>query len=150
MLALLAANAGGLLSKRELIEAVWPEIQVAEDSPFKCIREIRTALGDDKYQLIRLMCGFGYLFDADVTHEPATPSPGRGKSRDRKAHGTAARLKPRQRHIAAQERVRYLSGGRRTDRTHFRRRGIARALTSVPNTNRTVASMRGQPSESLV
>jgi DNA-binding winged helix-turn-helix (wHTH) protein/tetratricopeptide (TPR) repeat protein len=75
MLALFAAHAGRVLSKQELMEALWPNVHVAEDSLFKCIRELRTALGDDKRQLIRLMSGQGYLFEADVTHEPATHTP---------------------------------------------------------------------------
>jgi DNA-binding winged helix-turn-helix (wHTH) protein/tetratricopeptide (TPR) repeat protein len=75
MLELFAANAGRILSKEELMDAVWPNVHVAEDSLFKCIREIRTALGDDERQLIKLMSGRGYLFDAEVSHSPATPVP---------------------------------------------------------------------------
>jgi DNA-binding winged helix-turn-helix (wHTH) protein/Tfp pilus assembly protein PilF len=74
MLALFAANAGRLLSKQELMDAVWPDVHVAEDSLFKCIREIRTALGDDRRQLLKLMSGRGYLFEADVIHKPAMPA----------------------------------------------------------------------------
>jgi Tfp pilus assembly protein PilF len=64
-----------VLSKQELMDALWPDVHVAEDSLFKCIRELRTALGDDKRQMIKLMSGHGYLFEADVTHEPETPAP---------------------------------------------------------------------------
>ena len=74
MLTLFAANAGRVVSKQELMDAVWPGVHVAEDSLFKCIRELRTALGDDKRQLIKLASGQGYLFEADVTHEPARRS----------------------------------------------------------------------------
>jgi DNA-binding winged helix-turn-helix (wHTH) protein/Tfp pilus assembly protein PilF len=70
MLALFTANAGRVVSKQELMDAVWPGVHVAEDSLFKCIRELRTALGDDKRQLIKLMSGHGYLFEADVTTAP--------------------------------------------------------------------------------
>lgn len=79
MLELFAVNAGRLLSKEELMDAVWPNVHVAEDSLFKCIRELRTALGDDKRQLIKLMSGRGYLFDADVSHAPVTPVPAPGE-----------------------------------------------------------------------
>ena len=44
MLRLFAANPGRVLSKRELMEAVWPDVHVGEDSLFQCIREIRAAL----------------------------------------------------------------------------------------------------------
>src|SRR5258708_32453495 len=71
MLQLFVANAGRVLSKRELIEAIWPNVHVGEDSLFQCIREIRAALGDDQRQLIKLVSGRGYLFEAEVSGEPA-------------------------------------------------------------------------------
>ena len=46
MLQYLVDNAGRVLTKQELMEAIWPKIYVGEDSLFQCIREIRTALGD--------------------------------------------------------------------------------------------------------
>ncbi len=67
MLRLFAANAGRVLSKQQLMEAVWPNVHVGEDNLFQCIREIRTALGDDKRQVIRVISGRGYLFEAEVT-----------------------------------------------------------------------------------
>ena len=59
------------------MEAVWPNVHVGEDSLFQCIREIRTALGDDKRQVVRVISGRGYLFQAEVRREvvavPAAP-----------------------------------------------------------------------------
>ncbi len=66
ILRLLAGNAGRVLSKQQLMEAVWPNVHVGEDSLFQCIREIRTALGDDKRQVVRVISGRGYLFQAEV------------------------------------------------------------------------------------
>jgi DNA-binding winged helix-turn-helix (wHTH) protein/tetratricopeptide (TPR) repeat protein len=71
MLTLFAANPRRALSKRELMDAVWPDVHVSDDSLFKCVRELRTALGDDRRQLIKLVSGHGYMFDAEVTGEPA-------------------------------------------------------------------------------
>ena len=71
MLRLFAASSGRVLSKQELLEAVWPNVHVGEDSLFQCIREIRAALGDDKRQVIRLITGRGYLFEAEVTDTAA-------------------------------------------------------------------------------
>lgn len=71
MLHVFAANAGRVVSKQELMEAVWPNVHVGEDSLFQCIREIRTALGDEERQLIKVVSGRGYLFEAEVTGEPA-------------------------------------------------------------------------------
>src|SRR5438477_155958 len=66
ILRLLAGNAGRVLSKQQLMEAAWPNVHVGEDSLFQCIREIRTALGDDKRQIVRVISGRGYLFEAQV------------------------------------------------------------------------------------
>jgi DNA-binding winged helix-turn-helix (wHTH) protein/Flp pilus assembly protein TadD/TolB-like protein len=70
MLQLFVLSAGRVLSKQGLIDAIWPDVHVSEDSLFQCIREIRTALGDDQRQLIKLVSGRGYLFDAEVSSEP--------------------------------------------------------------------------------
>ncbi|MDB5579929.1 MAG: transcriptional regulator CadC [Bradyrhizobium sp.] len=77
MLRLFAASSGRVLSKQQLMEAVWPNVHVGEDSLFQCIREIRTALGDDKRQVIRVISGRGYLFEAEVidTAAPADATP---------------------------------------------------------------------------
>jgi DNA-binding winged helix-turn-helix (wHTH) protein/tetratricopeptide (TPR) repeat protein len=72
ILRLLAGNAGRVLSKQQLMDAAWPNVHVGEDSLFQCIREIRTALGDDKRQVIRVISGRGYLFQAEVTGAQAT------------------------------------------------------------------------------
>jgi DNA-binding winged helix-turn-helix (wHTH) protein/tetratricopeptide (TPR) repeat protein len=72
ILRLLAGNAGRVLSKQQLMEAAWPNIHVGEDSLFQCIREIRTALGDDKRQVVRVISGRGYLFQAEVTGAQVT------------------------------------------------------------------------------
>ncbi|MBR1210141.1 tetratricopeptide repeat protein [Bradyrhizobium sp. JYMT SZCCT0180] len=70
MLQLFVTNAGRVLSKQDLIDAIWPNIHVGDDSLFQCVREIRAALGDDQRQLIKLVSGRGYLFDGQVTVGP--------------------------------------------------------------------------------
>lgn len=67
LLRLLVANSHRLLTKQELLDAVWPGVHVGEDSLFQCIREIRAALGDDQRQTVKLVSGRGYLFAADVS-----------------------------------------------------------------------------------
>lgn len=69
MLRLFATSGGRVLSKQELMEAVWPNVHVGEDSLFQCIRELRTALGDERRQLIKLASGGGYLLTAEVQAE---------------------------------------------------------------------------------
>lgn len=71
MLRLFATSGGRVLTKQELMEAVWPNVHVGEDSLFQCIRELRTALGDDRRQLIKLASGGGYLLATEVVAAPA-------------------------------------------------------------------------------
>ena len=71
MLSLLAANPGRVITKQELMDAVWPNVHVGDDSLFQCIREIRAALGDERRELIRGVSGRGYLFAVEVTSQDA-------------------------------------------------------------------------------
>lgn len=67
VLQLLVANAGRLLSKDEILAAVWPDVVVTEDSLVRCVHEARLALGDADGRLIRTVPRRGYLFDMAVT-----------------------------------------------------------------------------------
>jgi DNA-binding winged helix-turn-helix (wHTH) protein/TolB-like protein len=75
MLHVMATNAGRVLSKQELMTAVWPNVTVGEDSIFQCIREIRSALGDDDRRMVKSVSGRGYIFEADVVSVAETESP---------------------------------------------------------------------------
>lgn len=66
LLDFLAANAGRIVGKQELMNAVWPNVLVNEDSLFQCVREIRAAMGDDRRQILKVISGRGYLLDAEV------------------------------------------------------------------------------------
>jgi DNA-binding winged helix-turn-helix (wHTH) protein/tetratricopeptide (TPR) repeat protein/TolB-like protein len=81
MLLLFADNAGRVLSKQQLIDAIWPDVHVSEDNLFQRIREIRTALGDTDRQLIKLVPGRGYVFEAEVSTEPASDAALAGPAR---------------------------------------------------------------------
>jgi adenylate cyclase len=73
----LAENAGRLVPKDELYQAVWPNIAVTDDSLVQCIRELRDRLGDDKHRLIKTVSRRGYLLDAppaDRETSPAVPT----------------------------------------------------------------------------
>lgn len=74
MLRHFTANAGRLIGKEELMEAVWPNVHVSEDGVFQCIRELRAAIGDTERQLIKVVPGRGYLFDIEVSGDTAVPS----------------------------------------------------------------------------
>jgi TolB-like protein/Tfp pilus assembly protein PilF len=62
----LIENSGRLVAKAELIQAVWSDSFVTDDSLVQCIVELRRALGDDSQQLIRTVPRRGYTFIADV------------------------------------------------------------------------------------
>jgi formylglycine-generating enzyme required for sulfatase activity len=71
----LATNAGRLVTKQDLYEAVWPNVIVSDDSIAQCIRELRGKLADDNHSLIKTVSRRGYLLDATVTTS-AMPQPG--------------------------------------------------------------------------
>src|SRR5215470_11872451 len=63
----LAMNAGRLVAKQELYDAVWPNVIVSDDSIAQCIRELRSRLGDTDHSLIKTIARRGYLLDTIVT-----------------------------------------------------------------------------------
>jgi len=62
----LVQNAGRLVSKDELIEAVWRRAVVTDDSLAHCLSAIREALDDANHQIVRPCGAAGYLFAAAV------------------------------------------------------------------------------------
>jgi DNA-binding winged helix-turn-helix (wHTH) protein/Flp pilus assembly protein TadD len=90
ILRLLAGHSGRVLSKQQLMEAVWPNVHVGEDSLFQCIREIRAALGDDKREVVRVISGRGYLFQPEVTEVPVPAAPEAASTVQPAASGTTA------------------------------------------------------------
>jgi DNA-binding response OmpR family regulator len=44
----LMENAGRLVPRDELVDAIWPNISVGDDALTHCISELRSALGDQK------------------------------------------------------------------------------------------------------
>src|SRR5215471_6772679 len=69
----LTENAGRLVGKQELYDAVWPNVIVSDDSIAQCIRELRSRLGDDNHSLIKTVSRRGYLLDSIVTGAPQSP-----------------------------------------------------------------------------
>lgn len=66
MLCHLAQNAGRLVPKQELYEAVWPNVVVSDDSLVQCIGELRQKLGDNQHILIKTVSRRGYMLDAPI------------------------------------------------------------------------------------
>jgi DNA-binding winged helix-turn-helix (wHTH) protein len=56
----LALNADRIVTKDELMDAVWPDIAVTENSLVQCIHEIRRALGDESQSVLKTVARRGY------------------------------------------------------------------------------------------
>src|ERR1700730_10102906 len=68
----LIEHSGSVVSKTELVEAVWTSPPAnPDDSIVQCIKEIRKALGDEDRWMIRTVAGTGYEFKGEVLTLPA-------------------------------------------------------------------------------
>jgi DNA-binding winged helix-turn-helix (wHTH) protein/TolB-like protein/Tfp pilus assembly protein PilF len=74
VLTYLVERHGRLVTKNELIEAVWRDVSVTDNSLTQCLTEIRRVLEDDAQQLVRTVARRGYIFAAPV-NEPAVVAP---------------------------------------------------------------------------
>ena len=72
-------NAGRVVGRDEIMQAIWPDVIVTDDSIAQCIKEVRRTLGDDRHQLLRTLPRRGYQFVGPVDiYDPAqtvAPSP---------------------------------------------------------------------------
>ena len=62
----LVEHPGRLIGKQELIQAVWPDAFVTDDSLVQCTVELRRALDDRTQKLLKTVPRRGYLFTAPV------------------------------------------------------------------------------------
>ncbi len=62
----LVENSGRLVSKDELMGAVWPDTAVTDDSLVQCLIEVRRALGDSEQRLIKTVPRRGYILELNV------------------------------------------------------------------------------------
>ncbi|MBR0655489.1 winged helix-turn-helix domain-containing protein [Plastoroseomonas arctica] len=77
VLAHLLLRAGEVVSRSALLDAVWPNLAVSDDSLTQCVSEIRHALRKARPHLLRTLPRRGYLLDAElITEQPITPTPG--------------------------------------------------------------------------
>lgn len=68
----LAENGGRLVTKDELIEAVWTDTAVTDDSLVQCLKDIRRALDDKSQTFIKTVPRRGYIFEKDVSENGGT------------------------------------------------------------------------------
>jgi adenylate cyclase len=70
LLRYLVTNAGRLISKDELVNAVWPNVIVSDDSLAQCVSDVRHVLNDPDRRIIKTVPRRGYLFAAPVSVRP--------------------------------------------------------------------------------
>jgi TolB-like protein/Tfp pilus assembly protein PilF len=70
LLSYLVTNAGRLISKDELVNAVWPNVIVSDDSLAQCVSDVRHVLNDPDRRIIKTVPRRGYLFAAPVSVRP--------------------------------------------------------------------------------
>ena len=68
----LAENWGRVISKNELIKAVWPGVFITDGALVQCVRDIRHALGDEGHQIIKTVPRRGYLFSLEPSDSGPT------------------------------------------------------------------------------
>jgi adenylate cyclase len=69
----LAQHPGRIVSKDELIEAIWPNIFVTDNSLVQCISDIRGALDDDSQAVLKTVARRGYLLMGPVVEAEPLP-----------------------------------------------------------------------------
>jgi predicted ATPase/DNA-binding winged helix-turn-helix (wHTH) protein len=71
----LVEHPGQLIGKPALMQAVWPDSFVTDDSLVQCTLELRRALDDRSQQLLKTVPRRGYLFTPEVTQSATQPDP---------------------------------------------------------------------------
>lgn len=66
VLQVLARNIGGLVPRDDLVEAVWGDLAVTDDSLTQCIADIRRALGDEDRSILKTVRRRGYILSGEV------------------------------------------------------------------------------------
>jgi predicted ATPase/DNA-binding winged helix-turn-helix (wHTH) protein len=69
----LVEHPGRLISKQELMQVVWPDSFVTDDSLVQCTLELRRALDDGSQQLLQTLPRRGYVFNAAVIERSTAP-----------------------------------------------------------------------------
>jgi adenylate cyclase len=63
----LIERAGRVVTKEEMLNAIWPDVTVGDESLTQCISEVRRALSDTDQQIIKTIPRRGYLIDVQVS-----------------------------------------------------------------------------------
>jgi adenylate cyclase len=75
----LLENADRIVTKQELMKAVWPNVIVTDQALTHCVGEVRQAIGDSEQTLIKNIPRRGYRFTAPVLRVATAASPDSGR-----------------------------------------------------------------------
>eukprot|EP01037_Dinobryon_pediforme_P006021 gene6021-6094_t len=97
LLAYFVERPGRVVTRTELLDALWPGVTVADEAVTQCVSEIRAAIGKDGPHLLRTVPKRGYLLDAPVMpvsgpYPSQVPGPDRAAALARLAEGKQLRF----------------------------------------------------------
>ncbi|WP_201703801.1 AAA family ATPase [Paraburkholderia kirstenboschensis] len=72
LLAYLAQHPSRLLARDELVQAVWRDVIVTDDSLVQCLGELRSALGEHRQRVIRTVPRKGYMLELQPIAPPTS------------------------------------------------------------------------------
>jgi hypothetical protein len=75
VLVVLVRHRDRVVTREELLDAVWPGVSVGPSSVSRAIKEVRRAIGDEAQSLIRTVHGIGFRFVANVEAAGAVAPP---------------------------------------------------------------------------
>ena len=88
LLRYLVERGGRLVGRVELMQAIWPDTFVSEESLAQCLMEVRRALQDDSQRFVKTVPRRGYIFVTEVSGQAPLQTPAAGIRR----WGTSAAL----------------------------------------------------------
>jgi adenylate cyclase len=76
VLRFLLEHSDRIVTKEELISAIWPDVTVSDESLAQCISEIRRSLDDKNHQIVRTVPRRGYMIGVPVPASDARSATG--------------------------------------------------------------------------
>ena len=73
VLKILNDNVGKVVTKEQIMAAVWPDVAVTDDSLVQCITEIRKAIADTDRTIIKTLPKRGYIFEPRLALPEVVP-----------------------------------------------------------------------------
>jgi adenylate cyclase len=70
----LVEHAGRVVTKEEVMKAVWPGVTVSDESLAQSIRDVRRALSDEAHRIVKTVPRRGYLLDVPISAAATQPA----------------------------------------------------------------------------